>query len=263
MAPVSRRTALKALGATASLFAAGMGSQPARAMPELPWTPIGFTQGGEPLVMRHLGDAQKRVLILGGQHGWPESNTCDLVEMLTEHYVAHRDEIPAGIGFDILAVTNPDGLAAGTRQYLSGVDPNRNWGGPDWASDAYDSNGRFRSGLGGPEPFSEQETKALADWMLKTRPLLTVNYHCSGNFMFGGRDGLQGQLTEAYSAASGYRAPVPGGGSSPLPYRATGSLNAWARTVGLMGFLIELSTPYSPEFERNLAGLRAVLPKLA
>jgi hypothetical protein len=66
-----------------------------------------------------------------------------------------------------------------------------------------------------------------------------------------------------YAQASGYRAPVPGAGSSPLPYRASGSLNVWARSVGLDGFLIELTTPYAPEFERNLAGLRAILPRLA
>jgi hypothetical protein len=56
---------------------------------------------------------------------------------------------------------------------------------------------------------------------------------------------------------------VPGAGPSPLPYRATGSLNVWARTVGLDGFLIELTTPYAPEFERNLAGLRAIFRQLA
>ena len=54
-----------------------------------------------------------------------------------------------------------------------------------------------------------------------------------------------------------------GGGGSPLPYRATGSLNVWARSVGLNSLFIELSTPYVAEFERNLAGLQAVLPRLA
>jgi hypothetical protein len=235
----------------------------ARADDDLPWEPIGFSQGGQPLVMRHLGDSDKRILILGGQHGAPEQNTIDLVQQLTAYFMAHRDEVPASLGLDILAVTNPDGASAGTRQYLSGVDPNRNWGGPDWVSDAYDSNGVFRRGLGGPEPFSEQETRALADWMLQVKPIFTVNYHSAGGFLFGPRDGPFAELTDLYAQASGYRAPVPGAGPSPLPYRASGSLNVWARSVGLNGFLIELSTPYAPEFERNLAGLQAILPRLA
>jgi len=213
--------------------------------------------------LRHLGDAKNRVLILGGQHGAPEANTIELVDQLTAHMVANGGDVPSTIGLDILAITNPDGVSGGMRQYLSGVDPNRNWGGADWASDAYDSNGRFRPGLGGSEPFSEQETRALADWMLASRPLLTVNYHSAGGFMFGSRDGKAGELTAAYVAASGYYSPTPGGGGSPLTYRATGSLNVWARSMGLATLFIELATPTAIEFDRNLAGLRAVLPKLA
>ena len=40
----------------------------------------------------------------------------------------------------------------GSRQYLSGVDPNRNWPSSDWETDAYDSLGRYYYGLGGPGP---------------------------------------------------------------------------------------------------------------
>jgi hypothetical protein len=164
---------------------------------------------------------------------------------------------------DILAMANPDGVAVGTRSYLDGVDPNRNWGGPDWQSDGWDSNGVFTPGLGGPEPFSEQETKSLADWMLKTQPVLTVNYHSAGGFILASREGPAGDVSAAYADASGYPRPAPGPGSSPLPYRATGSLNVWARSVGLTTLFIELSTPSSVELDRNLAGLRAVLPMLA
>lgn len=261
---VSRRGALRAIAATAGALTIGATAREATAQVELPWTPIGFSQGGQPLVLRHFGDARNRILILGGQHGGPEANTIALVERLTEHFVTTPREVPGSVGLDILAITNPDGATAGIRQYLSGVDPNRNWGGPDWAPDASDSNGQFRRGLGGPTPFSEQETRALADWMLANRPLLTVNYHSAGGFMFGTRDGVGAELTALYVDASGYYSPTPGGGGgSPLPYRATGSLNVWARSMGLNTLFIELSTPYVTEFDRNLAGLRAVLPRLA
>jgi hypothetical protein len=262
---VSRPSALRAVVAKAGLLTIGANTRPALAEVELPWTPIGFSQGGQPLVLRHFGDAKNRILILGGQHGAPEANTIELVNQLTEHFVSTPGAVPGTIGLDILAITNPDGATAGTRQFLSGVDPNRNWGGPEWSSDAYDSNGVFRRGLGGPEPFSEQETRALADWMLQNRPMLTVNYHSAGGFMFGSRDGAAGAITQRYVDASGYWSPTPGGGGggSPLPYRATGSLNVWARTVGLTTLFIELSTPHSIEFDRNLAGLNAVFPLLA
>src|SRR3954454_5398166 len=219
---VSRRSAIRTVVTAAGALTIGASLRPVAAEVELPWTPIGFSQGGKPLVLRHFGDAKNRVLILGGQHGAPEANTIDLVDRLTEHFVAHPDEVPASLGLDILSITNPDGAASGSRQYLSGVDPNRNWGGPDWASDAADSNGQFRRGLGGPEPFSEQETRALADWMLQSRPVMTVNYHSAGGFILGARDGPAGDLTALYANASGYWAPTQGAGSTPLPYRATG-----------------------------------------
>ena len=96
---------------------------------------------------------------------------------------------------------------SGSRQFLSGVDPNRNWGGGDWRADAYDSNALFRVGLGGSEPFSEQETRALANWVLAVRPALVVNYHSAGGFMFGPRDGAPGELAATYAQESGYNWP--------------------------------------------------------
>ncbi len=257
---LSRRVFLHtlALGLAASVVA-----RPWRARAqEIPWTAIGFSQGGLPLVIHHLGDGPRRVLLLGGQHGAPEANTIQLVQSLMDHFAAHPEELPAGVGLDCLPIGNPDGAATGTRQYLDGVDPNRNWGGSDWQADAYDSDGHFRRGLGGPEPFSEQETRALRDWLLQNRPALVVNYHSAGGFLFGARQGLTGVIAQTYADASGYFRPRPGG-PSPLPYRATGSLNVWLSEQGIPGLLVELDSTTDPEVERNLAALRAVLPLLA
>jgi hypothetical protein len=144
---------------------------------------------------------------------------------------------------------------------MDGVDPNRNWGGGDWRADAYDSNGVFRLGLGGPEPFSEPETQAVANWVIGSQPAFVANYHSAGGFMFGGRDGLAGELSAAYADASGYAWPQPGVGGqrSPLAYQASGSMNVWLRDMGIPAVLVELTTPRSTEIERNLAGLKAAL----
>lgn len=225
-------------------------------------TIIGHSQGGQPLLVYHLSEGETAVLVLGGQHGGPESNTVQLAYRLLAHFQEHPDEIPPTVRLDILPEANPDGLAAGSRQYLSGVDPNRNWGGSDWSPDAADSNGVFRSGLGGPEPFSEPETQALHDYVLAVRPALTINYHSRGGFLFGGRTEQAGQLSAAYAAASGYSRPTPGAGGGALGYRATGSMNVWLASEGLAGILVELATSHDPDFARNLAGVRAVLALL-
>jgi hypothetical protein len=161
-----------------------------------------------------------------------------------------------------MPVANPVGLARGSRQYVSGVDPNRNWGGPDWASDAADSNGVFRTGLGGSTPFSEPETQAVRDYVLSLKPALVVNYHSRGGFILGGRSG---PVAEVYAQASGYSRPTPsaGGAGGVLGYRATGSMNVWLAEQAIPGMLIELATTYDSEFARNLAGLRAVMAVLS
>jgi Zinc carboxypeptidase len=228
---------------------------------------IGTSQGGAPLTVYQLGSGPRRVLILGGQHGGPERNTVELVESMLDYFTTNPEELPVGLELDILTVANPDGLATGRRQFLSGVDPNRNWGGGDWRADAFDSNALFRVGLGGPEPFSEQETRALADWVLAVRPALVINYHSAGGFMFGPRDGFPGELATMYADLSGYAWPGgggPGGGTrSLLGYSASGSMNVWLRESGIPAILVELSTPWYPEVERNLTAVKAVLRQLA
>lgn len=225
-------------------------------------TIIGESQRGRPLVVHHLGSGAIPVFILGAQHGGPEANTAQLVRLLLPHFEANSHEIPSNVRLDVMPEGNPDGLAAGSRQFASGVDPNRNWGGPDWNGDAADSNGIFRNGLGGAEPFSEPETQALRHYLLATRPAFVVNYHSRGGFMLGGRGGTVGALADAYAAASGYHRPTPGVGSV-LGYRATGSMNVWMGTEGLGGILVELTSDRDPELARNLAGIRAVLAGLA
>jgi hypothetical protein len=223
---------------------------------------IGTSQNGTPLVLYTVGDGPRRVLVLGGQHGGPEANTVALANGVLDYFVGNLDEVPPGIELNVLLAANPDGLALGSRQFSSGVDPNRNWGGSDWRSDAFDSNAVFRIGLGGPEPFSEPETRALGDWVLANRPAFIVNYHSAGGFMFGSREGLAADLSSAYADASGYHWPSPGGGGgnrSPLAYSASGSMNRWLGENGIPAVLVELSTPRSTEIERNLQGLKAVL----
>jgi hypothetical protein len=225
---------------------------------------IGTSQNGQPLTLYQLGGGPRRVLLIGGQHGGPEANTVELVDALLEYFDANPAEIPASLELDILPIANPDGLSAGSRQFADGVDPDRNWGGGDWRTDAFDSNAVFRQGLGGPEPFSAPETQALANWVLANQPVFIVNYHSAGGFMFGGRDGLAGQLSSIYADTSGYSWPQPGvnGQRSPLPYQASGSMNVWLRETGIPAVLVELTTPRSVEIERNLAAVKAVLADL-
>jgi Zinc carboxypeptidase len=223
---------------------------------------IGFSQAGDPIEVHHIGRGRRRVLILGGQHGRPEANTVELVQLFRSFFNDWPRELPSNLGLDVIPVANPDGLKAGIRQFLSGVDPNRNWDSGNWSPDAFVSGGgAYRSGLGGSKPFSERETRALADWILARRPSFVINYHSAGGFLLGERGGLAGPLAAAYATASDYWWPSPG--VNPFSYSITGSMDDWLTKIGIPNIFIELTTYTDVELERNLAGLRAVLAQLA
>ncbi|HLH21860.1 MAG TPA: M14 family zinc carboxypeptidase [Chloroflexota bacterium] len=257
---ISRRAFLGAAAGLAGAVALGPTRDPPAVAAPLPQaTPvvevIGTSSGGIPLTAYWLGDGPTAVIVQGAIHGGYEANTSTLTFQLRDYYEAHSDEIPAGLRLAFMPETNPDGIAINSRFYLSGVDPNRNWDTADWAADAYDGDGRFVRGLGGPAPMSEPETRAMADWFLAVRPAVVLQYHSQGSFVVGTRE-----LAEPYAAATGYRLPTPGGGlSGLLPYRATGTLGRWLTDHGLGSVLVETATHTDPEFERNLRGLRALL----
>ncbi len=216
---------------------------------------FGQSAGGIPLTAYWLGSGPTVVVVQGALHGGPEANTSALTFQLRDYFASHPDQIPPGVRLAFIPEANPDGIATNRRLYLSGVDPNRNWDTPEWQSDAYDSDGRFVPGLGGPRPMSEPETRLFADWVLALRPAAVIQYHSRGGFIVGARE-----LSEPYAEASGYYLPRPGGGvGGLLPYRATGSLGRWLSEQGIPAILIELASASAPEFDRNLAGLRAVL----
>ena len=266
--PISRRHLLVAGGLAVSALAVGTEQACAHdyAAPQIDASPprrtvIGKSRGGQPIRVYQLGGDRQRVLVLGGQHGWPEGNSVTLAAAILGYFVEHQREIPEGIGLDVIAIANPDGYVDGSRQYRSGVDPNRNWASADWEPDACDSLGRCYQGLGGPVPMSEPETRHLAAWISRRRPTLVVNYHSAGGFVSTDQTGLSWDLLDVYSEASGY--PAYGPDRPPFGYAITGALDGWLAGRGIADIFVELTTLEDPEIEENLAGLSAVLARLA
>jgi hypothetical protein len=259
--PISRRRLLAAGGLAVSMLAGQAGRASAQVRPPaIKPTVVGKSRGGQPIVANHVGDDRQRVVVLGGQHGSPEANAVDLTNAILDYVSHHPSSIPKGVGLDIITIANPDGYITGSRQYLSGVDPNRNWASGDWEPDAYDSLGRYFLGLGGPVPMSEPETRSLAAWISRRRPDLLVNYHSAGGFVSTSQDGLSWELADVYARASDYPCYGP---DAPFGYPITGAMDGWLAGKGIADLFVELSTLTGSEVEENLAGLIAVLERLA
>lgn len=266
--PMPRPTSESALASGAAIVAKPTSVARPTVMVAYPPTPtpvmrpdvVGKSRGGQPITAHQIGEGRRRVLLLAGQHGSPEANAVNLADAILRYLVERPREIPKSIGVDIITVANPDGFISGSRQYLSGVDPNRNWASGDWEQDAYDSLGRYMPGLGGPAPMSEPETRHLAAWITRRQPVLVINYHSAGGFISTSQRGLSWDLAELYAEVGKYPCYGP---DAPFGYPITGAMDGWLEGKGIADLFVELPTYTDADINDNIAGLLAVLERLA
>jgi protein MpaA len=125
---------------------------------------LGRSVDGRPIVAYELGDplSTRKVLVVGCVHGNEPAGTA----------IANRlAELPPPAGVDLWVVPsfNPDGEAANTRGNAHGVDLNRNF--PlGWRPLA----GPYYSGS---RALSEPESRIMARFMLRLRPVISIWYH--------------------------------------------------------------------------------------
>ncbi len=159
---------------------------------------IGQSGQGRPLILAQLGaeQADRKFLLVCGQHGDENDSVQACLYLLKD--LTRLSQTDAAwkarlqtVQLQILPVLNPDGLALGQRQNAAGVNLNGNWS-EQWNAELHPSlQPTIRKSQGvsyrGPEPFSEPESRALRDWILKQQGLkLVVDYHTgSGSFAQG------------------------------------------------------------------------------
>lgn len=221
-----------------------------------------FTYGtsfdGRPLRAYRLGNGPSKRAIIGAIHGGYEWNTVDLVSKTLEYLQANPSVVPDDVTLYVIPCANPDGYAAGTdrehgRVNGNGVDLNRNWD-YEWQPTATHGT---RPVSGGDAPFSEPETAALRDLILKQEIEAAIFYHSAMARIFYGADTDRApsyELAEAVSEATGY--PIADGVPGQI---TTGDAVDWMSSQGLAGIEIELTNHQDIEWERNRRGLLAFL----
>ncbi|MFP4643651.1 MAG: M14 family metallopeptidase [Spirochaetales bacterium] len=240
---------------------------------------IGESVEGRPLHAYRFGEGERHIVIEAGIHGGYEWVTIVLAEKLLDHFREHESEIPSTVSIHILPTMNPDGLQRVTGgEPLNEVDmTKRNTNRGRFNANNVDLNRNFDYAWkptsrwwdievdAGSEPLSEPETRALRDYVegLDPTPEVVVSLHsAAGGIYYGGREGYREAsiyYSEIYAEASGY--PVPDQGFTQ--YEITGSSSDYFASQGIPAITVELTSHEDPEFERNLAGIEALIAEIA
>jgi beta-N-acetylhexosaminidase len=176
-------------------------SAPAAAAVERPVV-IGRSVEGRPIRAQLVGSPRARVklAVVGTVHGNEQAGKAVVARL-------RRARPPRGTAIWLVDDANPDGSVAGSRQNAHGVDLNRNF-----AFGWRPLDGTYESG---PGPLSEPESQAVARFIERERPRVTIWYHQALRIVVKGRG--DPWLERLYSRASG----LPRRALGPLPGTAT------------------------------------------
>ena len=234
------------------------------------WFEIGRSLQDAPIEALRLGVGPVRLALMGSIHGGWERNTERLVMTAYEHVVATPSDIPSAVSVFFVPTSNPDGLAVGNGPDAAwnarGVDLNRNFDTPNWSPDTFGRpGGRYgptgtRKGAGGSAPFSEPETRAIRDFIVRHKINAVISYH-SGIVSVSARDGGGGigePLAQEMAAVTGYPYVAVW-----TEYKLTGQFMDWLDAVGVKGIEVDLPNQQSIDWEKNLAAVKSAMATLA
>ena len=240
-----------------------------------PETLIGKSAGGTEIIANHYGNGSKEILFIGGIHGGYSFNTVLLAEKLANNLFSDSSLIPANIKVTIIQNLNPDGsyvfmnnasrfnslddseklnIRTEGRFNANNVDLNRNFD-CNWQPKGI---WRQKEVSAGSAAFSEPESAALRDYVLKNKPAAVVFWHSQSNAVYGSMCNADMSdetraILNAYAKASGYPAK-----DTFDQYQVSGDATDWLASIGIPAITVELATHQNIEWQKNLAGINAL-----
>ncbi len=215
------------------------------------------------------------IAFVGGMHGGYEWNSVVLAYQFMDYLAANPEAVPANLTVTVIPSANPDGVykvigkegrftaedvpkdisTVPGRLNAHAVDLNRNFD-CKWKPDAV---WRGTPVSAGTAPFSEPESAAIRNFVLENKPSAVIFWHSQSNAVYASecKTGILPatlDIMNAYSRASGYPAV-----KSFDAYEVTGDSEGWLASIGIPAITVELQTHETIEWERNLAGIKALL----
>jgi hypothetical protein len=241
-------------------------------------TVIGTSVEGRDIVAYNYGygTGDTKLLFVGGIHGGYEWNTAMLAYDMMDYLDANLGVIPKNVQVTIIPVLNPDGLnkTVGTtgrfvksdvpsdiadtvsgRFNANDVDLNRNFD-CDWQTAG---TWQDKTVSGGSGAFSELESKAIRDYVNANNPSVVVVWYSAAGGVFASNchNGILPEtttITNIYADASGYPAY-----KDFDFYKITGDMVNWLAKKNIPAISVLLSNHTDVEFDKNKAGVEALL----
>ena len=236
---------------------------------------IGLSVEGRKIESYTYGKGEKLLVFIGGIHGGYEWNSVLLAYQFIDYLDKDQSVIPSNLTVAVIPDANPDGVYAVTGKVgrfivtdvstsskilASGrfnaheVDLNRNF------DCRWKPKGTWQSKIvsAGSKAFSEPETAAIKNFVLGNKPDAVIFWHSQSNAVYASecQAGILPRtldIMNAYSEASGYPAIKSFGA-----YTVTGDAEGWLASISIPAITVELKTHGAIEWERNLAGIKAL-----
>ena len=223
------------------------------------WSTLAKSVKGRSISMLTAGyEGGTAVVVVGSIQG-DQSPTTDLIQAVINNLERNQTLIPRDVAFYFIPSINPDGNAANSRFNANNVDLNRNWDTADWKSNAaVPGSPSGKAGAGGPRPFSEPETQALSDLLLRlkrTSTLRVVIFHTSVNSpneVYAGGDRSK-TAANNYATVMGYAI-----GDSWGAYTPTGEAITWCDEQGIISIDVIIPANRTPSVDSTIRALLEV-----
>jgi len=214
---------------------------------------IGYSVKGRPIIAYTFGTGGTNILFTGGMHGSEPSGTSTMQAWVT-YLQSNGYKIPGDRKIVVVPNTNPDGIAAGSRNNANNVNIDRNFPASNWRPDIDTASGTLPTG-GGTSPASEPETKALASLTRQLRPRLEVSFHAQGRLVGANQLGDSVAIGKMYANMVGYGTMI-GNAEEVMGYSITGEYEDWmGQELGTPAILIELPTHIGNYFNSHVNAL--------
>ena len=237
---------------------------------------IGKSVQGRDIEAFTYGSGETQLLFVGGMHGGYEWNSVLLAYSFIDYFSGNPGAIPANLTVTVIPSLNPDGVfkVIGKEGRFALVDV------PDETS-AAEAPGRFNAHMvdlnrnfdckwqresmwqgktvgAGTSAFSEPEARAIRDFILAVKPAAVIFWHSQANAVYASECevGILPQTLDimtAYAKAAGYPAI-----KSFDAYAITGDAEGWLASINIPAITVELKTHETIEWEKNLAGVKAL-----